>query len=376
MRFRKGSKVEVFSNKETPYGAWRCAEIISGNGHTYNVRYNSFQLAHYEEAVTVTERVQRKIIRPCPPQVAVERWGAGDLVEVLENFCWKAATVREELCGKYYVVRLLGTLADYTLHKVSLRVRQSWEDERWVAIGKVSGSMKSSTLTGSEVHQKLQNGKLIREPSVVSARILKRPSPFNLSECAESCTGNPKKRRSMEKEGQKQQFHASIEKVGLKFQAKSSLKDHKTGWSQMVKVSSKGYNSESVRPGSLVADDCYDSDTCSVGSCSAASYESNMPPCMLDQEEDSCGSDAESSCGLGEEAKQIHTSENNGARRSCRSDLYSYRSTLGKLFAYGPLSWEQEASLTDLRLSLNISDDEHLMEVKSLISTGTRSQFC
>lgn len=135
MRFRKGSKVEVFSNKEAPYGAWRCAEIISGNGRTYNVRYNSFQQLAHEEAVM--ERVQRKAIRPCPPQVDVERWEAGELVEVLDNFSWKAATVREELCGKYYVVRLLGTPGEFTFHKVNLRVRQSWQDETWVAIGKV-----------------------------------------------------------------------------------------------------------------------------------------------------------------------------------------------------------------------------------------------
>uniref|UniRef100_A0A1J3H5J8 ENT domain-containing protein n=1 Tax=Noccaea caerulescens TaxID=107243 RepID=A0A1J3H5J8_NOCCA len=391
MRFRKGSKVEVFSNKEAPYGAWRCAEIISGNGRTYNVRYNSFQQLAHEEAVM--ERVQRKAIRPCPPQVDVERWEAGELVEVLDNFSWKAATVREELCGKYYVVRLLGTPGEFTFHKVNLRVRQSWQDETWVAIGKISGSLKSSTLTGSDVHQKLQpqmNSKLLHEPSVASARVLKRSSPLNWSECAESCTGNPKKIRSLEKEGQQHRFPpSSMEKVdviacqpqnrGGKSHVQASFKNQKTGCCQMVRISSKGY-SESVRPGSLVAGDCYDSDACSVGSCSDTSYdESNMPPCMLDgssQQADSCSSDAESSCGLGEEAMGKHSFANDGARRSCRSDLYTYRSTLGELFASGPLSWEQEASLTDLRLSLNISDDEHLVEVKNLISAGTRSQFC
>lgn len=61
-------------------------------------------------------------------------------------------------------------------------------------------------------------------------------------------------------------------------------------------------------------------------------------------------------------------------RRSCRPELYTYRSTLGKLFASGPLDWNQEASLTDLRLSLNISTDEHLMEIRNLKST--HSKFC
>ena len=83
------------------------------------------------------ERVPRKVIRPCPPQVDVERWEAGELVEVLDSFSWKAATVRQELCGNYYVVRLLGTPAEFTFHKANVRVRQSWQDERWVAIGKV-----------------------------------------------------------------------------------------------------------------------------------------------------------------------------------------------------------------------------------------------
>ncbi|XP_018463224.1 uncharacterized protein LOC108834390 isoform X2 [Raphanus sativus] len=341
MRFRKGSRVEVFSNKEAPYGAWRCAEIISGNGHTYNVRYFSF----HEEAVL--ERAPRKVIRPCPPQVDVERWEAGELVEVLDSFSWKAATVRQELCGKYYVVRLLGTPSEFTFHKANIRVRQSWQDERWVAIGKISGSVKSSALTVSDVQRKKQpqvKNIRLQEPSVVSARMLKRPSPNNWPECAESCTGNPKKIRSLE----------------------TSSKNRETGCCQLVRVRSKG-SDESVRAGSLVADDCYDSDACSVGSCSAASDdESNMPPCMMldgsSQQADSCSSEAESFCGLREDARRKRSVAGDGGRRSCRSELYTYRSTLGDLFASGPLSWEQETSLTDLRLSLNISDDEHLME--------------
>ncbi|KAL9288886.1 putative ENT domain, Agenet-like domain, Agenet domain, plant type, ENT domain-like superfamily [Arabidopsis thaliana] len=359
MRIRKGSRVEVFSNKEAPYGAWRCAEIVSGNGHTYNVRFYSFQIEH-EEAVM--EKVPRKIIRPCPPLVDVERWDTGELVEVLDNFSWKAATVREELSGHYYVVRLLGTPEELTFHKVNLRARKSWQDERWVAIGKISGSLKSSTLTGSDVHQKLQphrNSMPLHEPSVVSARLLKRPSPYNWSECAESCTGNPKKMRSLEKEGQQQKVDAIScrpENRGGKSHVQASLNNHKTGYCQIVRVRSKGF-SESVR-----ADDCSDSDVCSVDGST--------------QQADSCSSDAESSCGLGEEPRWKHSSVGDGARNSCRSELYSYRSTLGELFSSGPLSWEQEASLTDLRLSLNISDDEHLMEVRNLISTGTRSQFC
>ncbi|KAH0886191.1 hypothetical protein HID58_062287, partial [Brassica napus] len=251
MRFRKGTRVEVLSLKESRYGAWRTAEILSGNGHTYSVRYYSFGFAKDE---TLEERVARKMIRPCPPLIDVYRWESGELVEVLDHVFWKPATVLKELSGRCYVVRLLGAAAvELTVHKVNLRARQSWRDERWVMIEK-------------------------------------RPSPC---ESAESCTGTPKKMRLTEE---------------------------------------------------------------------AAAVKNDGSSC---QDADSCSSDAESSKGCRQEV-----------RRSCRPELSTYRSTLGKLFAQGPLNWDQEASLTDLRLSLDISTDEHLMEIRNLTSSAGTSLQC
>ena len=320
MRFRKGSRVEVLSLRETPYGAWRTAEILSGNGHTYSVRYYSFGFAKDE---TLEERVARKMIRPCPPLIDVYRWESGELVEVLDHVFWKPATVLKELSGRCYVVRLLGAAAvELTVHKVNLRARQSWRDERWCLIEKVSCSVKSSTLTGSDANQNLKT----RKTSVVSIRLVKRPSPC---ESAESCTGTPKKMRLTE-------------------EAAAA----KNGFRQMVRVRSKRFSSDDT------------SDACSVGSCSPIRYDESTS--FLDgsssQDADSCSSDAESSKGCRQEV-----------RRSCRPELSTYRSTLGKLFAQGPLNWDQEASLTDLRLSLDISTDEHLMEIRNLTSSaGTR----
>ncbi|CAN7060526.1 unnamed protein product [Brassica rapa subsp. trilocularis] len=317
MRFRKGSRVEVLTIKESPYGAWRTAEILSGNGHTYNVRYYSFGFAKDE---TLEERVARKMIRPCPPLIDVYRWESGELVEVLDHVFWKPATVLKELSGRCYAVRLLGsTEVELTVHKVNLRGRQSWRDERWGLIEKVSCSVKSSTLTGSYVNQKKLKP---RERSVVSIRLVKRPSPC---ESAESCTGTPKKMRLTE-------------------EAAATC-------CQMVRVRTKRFSD----------------DACSVGSCSPIRYDESTS--FLDggssQDADSYTSDAESSKGCRQEV-----------RRSCRPELSTYRSTLGKLFAQGPLNWDQEASLTDLRLSLNISNDEHLMEIRNLTSSAGTSLQC
>lgn len=51
-----------------------------------------------------------------------------------------------------------------------------------------------------------------------------------------------------------------------------------------------------------------------------------------------------------------------------RLELHAYRSTMEELCASGFISWEQEVMMTNLRLSLNISNDEHLLELKQLVS--------
>ncbi|KAG2298726.1 hypothetical protein Bca4012_010221 [Brassica carinata] len=349
MRFRKGSRVEVLSLKEAPYGGWRAAEILSGNGHTYSVRYYSCGLA-------LEERVARKSIRPCPPLIDVDRWEAGEFVEVLDNVSWKTATVLGELSGRYYVVRLLGAAVELTVHKVNLRTRQCWQDETWVMIGKVSCSVKSSTLTGSDVNQNLKP----HETSGSSVRVLKRPSPCDWCESAESFTGSPKKKMQSMQEGDAAWC--------------SERRSVDNGFRKMIRVRSKRSSECVVGTGSSVHNGCCDNDACSVGSCSPIRYdESDTSTSFLDgsssQEADTCSSDAESSKGCREEATGGMV-----RRRSCRPELYTYRSTLGKLFASGPLDWNQEASLTDLRLSLKISTDEHLMEIRNLKST--HSKFC
>lgn len=136
MRFKKGSKVEVLCKKEVPYGAWRCAEIVSGNGHTYSVRYEStYGMAN---GLTV-ERVPRTSIRPCPLSVeSTVNWAAGDVVEVLDVGSWKTAIVSKVLDADFCLVRLLGSFKEFMVHKSKTRVRKTWQDDKWVVFGKVN----------------------------------------------------------------------------------------------------------------------------------------------------------------------------------------------------------------------------------------------
>lgn len=127
--------MEILSRREVPSGSWISAEIICGNGHDYTVRYGAHQ-GHIDEAIL--ERVPISAIRPCPPLVeGPESWVPGDIVEAFDNFSWKMATVSKVLGKKYFLVRHLGSSLEFKVRKDDLRVRQSWQDDKWIVIGKV-----------------------------------------------------------------------------------------------------------------------------------------------------------------------------------------------------------------------------------------------
>ena len=139
MRFKKGDKVEVRSQKEVPSGAWQCAVITSGNGHTYSVSYD---WSRNLEGRAVVERIPRKAIRPCPPPVrSADSWAVGDVVEVFDVGFWKMAKVVKIFDENYYLARLLGSFEEFRIHKSRIRVRQVLKDDKWIVIGKVNISL-------------------------------------------------------------------------------------------------------------------------------------------------------------------------------------------------------------------------------------------
>uniref|UniRef100_A0A5B7AJ30 ENT domain-containing protein n=1 Tax=Davidia involucrata TaxID=16924 RepID=A0A5B7AJ30_DAVIN len=404
MRFKKGSKVEVMNRNEVPI-SWRCAEIISGNGHTYSVRYDCNPGLTNE---VVVERVSRKTIRPCPiPVEGVESWVAGDIVETYDDISWKITTVLKVLGGDYYLVRILGFSREFRVHKSNIRVRQSWEDDKWVVIGKGSGSCGDvkNNLSTLNCHKKVslrvaqdnttiklqegddcfavRNNAGLQESHIVSSRTLKRPSPY-CSSVIEAYTGDIQKVRAIEKEGRRQRVVPSplLEKVdavayprenlGEKYMH-SSFNNRSNGYYEMERIKQNGVVGCSLARSSESNDS--DSDACSVGSCTGTSSPKKFSsrfvaiPC---QDTDTLCSDAESFYGSGDEDENCPLPpEEEVAASIHRLELHAYHCTLEALYASGPLSWEQEALLTNLRITLHISNDEHLMEVRNLISAGT-----
>ncbi|KAL0323916.1 UNVERIFIED_CONTAM: hypothetical protein Scaly_2358700 [Sesamum calycinum] len=141
MRLRKGDKVEVMNKTEAPV-SWRVAEILSGNGHTYRVQYDPYPGMASEQMV---ETVSRKFVRPCPPPVqGIDNCIDGDIVEVFYEYAWKIAAILKVLgCKKesrskkiQYLVRLLGCSQEFIVDESNIRIRQTWQEDKWNLIGK------------------------------------------------------------------------------------------------------------------------------------------------------------------------------------------------------------------------------------------------
>ena len=134
MKYKKGTKVEVLNKRDVPSGSWWCAEIISGNGHTYSVRYNSAPSGESE----LIERVPRKVIRPSPPLVQDPvTLMPGDVIEVFDNGSWKLAEVSIAVAKDCFSVRVLGSSRMFYAGKSDIRLRQCWNNNRWILIDKV-----------------------------------------------------------------------------------------------------------------------------------------------------------------------------------------------------------------------------------------------
>ncbi|OIV99935.1 hypothetical protein TanjilG_26273 [Lupinus angustifolius] len=413
MRFKEGAKVEVLCNTEVPSGSWLCAEIICGNGHYCTIRYDGY---HGADGEAIVERVSRKAIRPCPPAIElVESWCPGDVVEIFQNFSWKMATILKALGKKYILIRLLGSSLEFQVSKFDIRVRQSWQGGKWIVVGEGSASYQDekrdnalnlrqnlfssaqiqktaakTKLSVSNVYNAQRKKPTMLEPRLVSFKTLKRGSHSQIEAYAEP----PPKFRAFENEGRchramvrnlpiplKQVHGVSFPRVVLADECiPASLNNRKTGISYIDMERRKQTGVVGCSFGENLESNDADSVTCSVGSCSITSRSSYklQYPVSADpfEDVDSSFSDAESYCQRGyEEGSCSPPTQQELAAEIHKIELHAYRCTIEALHASGPLSWEQEALMADLRLSLHISNDEHLMELRNLISSENSIPF-
>ncbi|KAL7150716.1 hypothetical protein ABFS83_05G132100 [Erythranthe nasuta] len=338
-------------------------------------------------------------------RIAGKSYIAGDVVEVFYQNTWNIAVILNILVlrknNKFqnqYLVRLLGACSqDLVVDRSNIRMRQACHDDKWMLMKKsykecdvMPNQPSTSNRCGKTKFQVSQfkvmgrnqakkDCRNIQEAHMISSRSLKRMSPYG-SSIVEA--HNVQKRRAVEKEGSmlKHRVVATpvLEKVDAVAYPKeiSGAKNMHTSFN----IISNGYNRTKMGKqndlfgvASPELSTC-DSDASSVGSCSVTNripenYCSRFIP-MHCQDTDNLCSDAESSYGKRKKIYFFPPKEELEATIR-KLELHAYRSTLEALYASGPLSWEQEAMLTNLRIMLYISNDEHLKELKHLISTKT-----
>ncbi|KVH90350.1 Agenet-like domain-containing protein [Cynara cardunculus var. scolymus] len=330
MRFKKGSKLEVM-NKEVP-ASWHVAEIVSENEHAYNVRYDGCQ---------GVEKVSRKFIRPCPPANGSKRLVSGDIVEVFDKNSWKIATVSKVLRGGRLLVRPHGFTHEMSVNKKNIRARQSCRDDQWIPVGKISGS-----------YEDLKFGKAIEPNCSVKMDIQALLAGSKICQEEDDCL-------PVYIDARLQESYAVSKKLKRTSPFSSSLLEGPRK-AKKFKAAEKGCSQRHVSGHSFNQVDAFAYPGDTLVTCQGTDILSS------DGESFNTSRDEEGKCSPPEQevAVSIH-----------RLELHAYRSTLEALYASGPLSWEKEALLTNLRINLHISNDEHLTELRHLISSGAEPQL-
>ncbi|CAH8390100.1 unnamed protein product [Eruca vesicaria subsp. sativa] len=303
MRFKKGTKVEVLTKSSLPSGAWRSAEIISGNGHYYTVMY---------DADDSTQRVPRKSMRPEPPQKmqVVHSWSPGDVLEVFQSCSWKMAIFSKVLENGCVLVRLLGSSMNVKANKSDIRVRQSWQDNEWIMVGQGASRLSPQTSTG-----KLRSKGKTNECDVLSTKGPKKRTYTLVT---------PHNQTTQAEEEDRESIASSVGSCSMEMNGLTTLSftPIETGHSSDTESSSCGYRSIKFKKKSGFT-------------------------------------------AKGSEAADIH-----------RLELDAYRCSIERLHASGPIiTWEQETWITNLRLRLNISNEEHLLQIRNLISDDNSSTY-
>ncbi|KNA15377.1 hypothetical protein SOVF_098780 [Spinacia oleracea] len=374
MRFDKGSMVEVFSKKKDPSGVWRCAQIVEDNGDGYTVRY--YRSPHV--AKEGVDKVPSGIVRPRPPSLTGSTvWAVGDVLEVLDDGYWRVSMIEEVIeDDEYYGIQVIGSVDQFRVRKSGVRARQEWKDNQWVPMEKDSGiDKKLISRMQKMAHMQTQGDLNILKDQkfVLLSKTRKRSLEDYLSndEAYLEC-GQQQNAVNKEVEHHVEDSYSFTGKVQTPGKLRKILGKEKVQISkETTKFNNTSYKKyDNPQPlGRTFEHDCVD-DKSSVGSNSNCDAHFDR---LVSHLSSSCSQDSDSAESVNHKGDDEGMSPGHSKRvdtlRSHELELSSYRSTLEALYACGPLSWELETYLTNLRQKYSVSTDEHLVELRRLKSS-------
>lgn len=384
MKFKKENKVEVWRKSKEQMGSWFPGSITFADGDEYIVKYEHFLNLKGEPVV---EKVCKEDVRPQPPETKEEKWMDSNITEVFDINCWRTGKVVKVLKNSRVVVKLSGSIQLKEFHQSSLRIRQAWKNNKWVVIGKIAdgenrrsthdtpkhalglggyalgGGHKDYSSRDKEGHEHIDTVHYMRTSK-------RNPSCYYNDDPTES--GSKKRKVTIEAgccDGLPQRTHRFSQHVDAVPLAKSNISKCKLNYSSKCTEMEKS-SKYSAKPFPMPTRITEDSDGCSVASCSGndlPGYRFQTAWKSLKDGSDSSCDDAESLCPSASLRKFLPAED--GLKANVRElELHAYRRTLQALYASGPLSWEQESLLTNLRISLHISNEEHLLLLRQLLS--------
>ncbi|XP_040381592.1 uncharacterized protein LOC102722972 isoform X2 [Oryza brachyantha] len=290
--------------------------------------------------------VKKDDARSHPPVgMRKRRWVLGDITEVLDRNSWRLGKIAKVLKNDYFVIRVTGCIQMREFHISCLRFPHAYH-------GKVRDQGEKQT---QHVDHTRHHSRMVTEQD------------------HHSNEGVSKKRRSVAHEVCQQ----TKKPQPLKLSAKNDIyRNHlrrpfSDRYNDLTKNNITKRKPDSiVLPSSQAPLQVTEENECSVASCSVNFSEHSIntdtqpvgfADCFPDDAMSACPSmprqesDSVYSCDF---RTDFH-----------RLELQAYQSTVRALYASGPLTWEQESLLTNLRLSLNITNEEHLLQLRHLLSS-------
>lgn len=388
MKLGTGSAVEVWKRKDT-CEAWFPGTIVSADRYKSTVRYDLFLDC---EGDRVLEEVCNDNVRPYPPPLTEgQKWMVGDIVEVFDLCCWRLGKVGKVLKHGRLVVRLSGSIQLKEFQGSELRLRQAWRNDKWVKIEKVGEQMidyvNMNTPRYSQVrgHMRQEDGMLkdsgtgenagkenLKTSYPVQTLKRKHGSSFKITPRDLALEGGIKKYRTLPKAEHPDMMTAGISPLLRQVDAVSFPKK-KMGKKCIIKstMDVETNKTNNLHPYSMPICPTTESNECSVASCSSnGPLDYSSQHLRKSRKLSRCSfSDAESLCAPESGMKCLpYYDEGKLEADVHKLELHAYRLTMQALYASGPLSWEQESLLTNLRLSLHISNEEHLLHLRQLLS--------
>ncbi|XP_062188369.1 uncharacterized protein LOC133891653 [Phragmites australis] len=355
------------------------------------MKLNSRRLQFYRDYQPTAKKMQKEDVRPHRPvDLRKSRWVLGDIAEVLDRNSWRLGKIAEVLKNDYVVIKLMGCIQLREFHISCLRVPHAYHSKQLTVKDRVSELIKPSRLANRSIHHSkfvMEQDHQAREedghntkrhraanlfPST-SARIVKRKLEGSSMAPNDLVRRTNKKRKVATYEA-----HQPTKKVlPLKVSARNdidgdhlyrSFSDRHNGLAKNKFTKTK--SDHEVLHSSQIPLHVREENECSVASCSADCLEYSIND---DQQSVGLGScfpdDAMSACltRSWRENNNVHGSDLDMNVHDL--ELQAYQLTVRAFYVSGPLTWEQESLLTNLRLSLNISNEEHLLQLRRLLSS-------